>query len=289
MYPSNKRLAMSETLLDWPQISIGELLETIIDYRGKTPPKSSSGITTLTSANVRNGRIDLSKVSFVTQDTYDKWITRGLPKPGDVLITTEAPVGEVASLPGDQIYLITRRMMALRGNPKRLHNDYLKYSLMYWGNIGRLLGATRGSTVPRVLKTDITNLKLPIPPLPEQKAIAHILGTLDDKIELNRQMNVTLEAIARAVFKSWFVDFDPVYAKAMGEDPKGMDAETAALFTDAFVETKGGAVPDGWRVEPIGQHVKAQKGLSYKGSGLVDSGIPLHNLNSIYEGGGYKY
>ena len=89
---------------------------------------------------------------------------------------------------------------------------------------------------------------MPLPPLPEQRAIAHILGSLDDKIELNRRMNETLEAIARALFKSWFVDFDPVRAKAEGRQPAGMDAATAALFPDSFEQSEMGEMPRGWRV-----------------------------------------
>lgn len=92
----------------WPQKTIAEMLEAVIDYRGKTPPKSKKGIPTLTAGNVKAGRIDLSSVSYVSEETYRKWITRGLVQPGDVLITTEAPVGEVALLPDDQTYLITR-------------------------------------------------------------------------------------------------------------------------------------------------------------------------------------
>ena len=93
----------------WPRKQIGGLLVTVVDYRGKTPPKSPRGIPTLTAANIKGGRIDLSKTTFVSRETYEKWITRGLPQPGDVLVTTEAPVGEVASLPDNQTYLITRR------------------------------------------------------------------------------------------------------------------------------------------------------------------------------------
>ncbi len=91
-----------------------------------------------------------------------------------------------------------------------------------------------------------------LPPLPEQRAIAHILGTLDDKIELNRRMNETLEAMARAIFKSWFVDFDPVRAKARGEQPAGLAPEIASLFPDALVETELGEAPKGWEVAAIG-------------------------------------
>ena len=98
----------------------------------------------------------------------------------------------------------------------------------------------------------IQQVVIPLPPLSEQRAIAHILGSLDDKIELNRQMNQTLEEMARAIFKSWFVDFDPVHAKARGEQPAGMDAATAALFPASFEDTELGPVPTGWRIGVIG-------------------------------------
>ena len=94
-------------------------------------------------------------------------------------------------------------------------------------------------------------LGIPLPPLPEQRAIAHILGTLDDKIELNRRMNETLEAMARALFKSWFVDFDPVRAKAEGRDP-GLPKPLADLFPARLVDSELGEIPEGWRPMPLG-------------------------------------
>jgi len=98
----------------------------------------------------------------------------------------------------------------------------------------------------------------------EQRAIAHILGTLDDKNELNHQMNQTLEAIARAIFKSWFVDFDPAWAKMNGEQPVGMDAETAVLFPDTFTDSPLGPIPEGWQVEdlPKALEVNPRRSLS---------------------------
>jgi len=104
------------------------------------------------------------------------------------------------------------------------------------------------------LATDaLEKLEILFPPLDEQKAIAHILGTLDDKIELNQQMNQTLEAIARALFKSWFIDFDPVRAKLDGRQPIGMDAETAALFPAEFEDSALGKIPKGWEIKPFGE------------------------------------
>ena len=112
---------------------------------------------------------------------------------------------------------------------------------------------SEGSTVPHLNMSDIRNLDIPVPPsLPEQRAIARILGALDDKIELNRRMNQTLEEMARAIFKSWFVDFDPVRAKMEGRAPVGMDAKTAALFPHGFEESELGKVPKGWKVGTLG-------------------------------------
>jgi type I restriction enzyme S subunit len=130
---------------------------------------------------------------------------------------------------------------------------------------------------------------LPIPRFGsnEEREIAAILGALDDKIELNRKTAATLEAMVRALYRSWFVDFDPVWAKTEGRPPAHMDAATAALFPDSFGDD---GLPVGWGMKPLSKLVTVDRGLSYKGDGLCDAedGIPLHNLNSIFEGGGYK-
>jgi type I restriction enzyme S subunit len=126
-----------------------------------------------------------------------------------------------------------------------------------------LLGTIRRQVaVAGITGTDLVELEIPLPPQSEQRAIAHILGTLDDKIECNRQMNATLEAMARAIFKSWFVDFDPVHAKAHGEQPGGMDAATAALFPDSFEDSELGPIPAGWRVKPLDEIAHYQNGLA---------------------------
>jgi type I restriction enzyme S subunit len=111
-------------------------------------------------------------------------------------------------------------------------------------------GYNSGSAQPSLNRNFVHPIPIEIPPLPEQRAIAHILGTLDDKIELNRRMNATLEAMARALFKSWFVDFDPVRAKMEGRDT-GLPTDIAALFPDRLVESEVGEVPDGWEVGTI--------------------------------------
>jgi len=114
------------------------------------------------------------------------------------------------------------------------------------------------------------------------------LGAFDDKIELNRQMNATLEALARALFQSWFVDFDPVRARAAGRAPHGMDAATAALFPDNFEESALGEVPRGWKYEYMREVAQFIKGISYKSEHLQNSHAALITLKSIGRGGGYQ-
>ena len=138
-----------------------------------------------------------------------------------------------------------------------------------------------------VTKRDLENIEAALPDLSEQRSIAYILGTLDDKIELNRRINETLEEMARALFKSWFVDFDPVRAKMEGRDT-GLPPDIDALFPDRLVDSELGEIPEGWEVKVLGECIDVARGLSYKGSGLSSDGMPMHNLNSIYEGGGYK-
>ena len=139
----------------------------------------------------------------------------------------------------------------------------------------------RQVAVAGITGTDLVKLFIPLPPLNEQKEIAHILGTLDDKIELNQQMNRTLEGIARALFKSWFIDFDPVRAKLDGHQPSGMDAETAALFPDAFED--GGAIgkiPRGWRLGTLADIADFRNGKGLSNSLYLETGrYPVYGSN----------
>lgn len=148
-----------------------------------------------------------------------------------------------------------------------------------------------GSGVPTLNRNHVHPLPVSVPVVAEQRRIAGVLAALDDRIEVLAQTNVILESIAQGLFKSWFVDFDPVRAKAEGREPDGMDAATAALFPSEFADSELGPIPKDWSVASLADHVDAERGLSYKGAGLgaPGEGVPMHNLNSVLEGGGYKY
>lgn len=134
-----------------------------------------------------------------------------------------------------------------------------------------------GAVMPNLNEGVLRRMPLLLPPLTEQRAIAGILGSLDDKIDLNQQMNETLEGMARAVFRSWFVEFDPVRAKVDGRQPEGLDAAVAALFPDRFEDSHLGPVPQGWRVAPIGTVVEAVGGStpSTEEAAFWDGQIPF--------------
>ena len=129
-----------------------------------------------------------------------------------------------------------------------------------------------GSAQPSLNRNFIHPIEVTVPPLSEQRSIASILGALDDKIELNRKMSSTLEAIARALFKSWFVDFDPVRAKAEGRDP-GLPPEIAALFPDSFEESELGEIPSGWSLKPVADIASASRTMVN----------PLTSLNEVFD------
>ena len=131
-----------------------------------------------------------------------------------------------------------------------------------------------GSAIPSTSREEFYGLSVLVPPLSEQRAIAHVLGTLDDKIELNRRMNETLEAMARALFKSWFVDFDPVRAKMAGRDP-GLPQHLADLFPDRLVDSELGPIPEGWEAKTLGECFNLTMGQSPPGSTYNEHGEGL--------------
>jgi len=261
----------------WRIATLEDCMEVIIDYRGKTPHKSSFGIPLITAKIVKGGRI-LEPDEFIPLEDYDERMQRGIPKAGDVVVTTEAPLGEVGQL-DDRKLSVGQRLITLRGKEGLLNNTYLKFLMQSEFVQNQLYARATGTTVIGIKQKELRRVNLVLPPLPEQRAIAHILGTLDDKIELNRRMNETLEAMARALFKSWFVDFDPVRAKAEGRQPYGMDAETAALFPDSFEASPLGEVPRGWEVSTIGDVCEFAYGKGLKADERQSGSIPVYGSN----------
>lgn len=240
-------------MAEWQSYLLEDCMEAIIDYRGKTPRKTTSGIPLVTAKIVKGGRI-LPVSEYIAEEDYDSWMQRGLPKKGDIVLTTEAPLGEIAQLDGRKVAL-AQRLITLRGNPDILDNNYLKFLLLSAPMQEQLQARASGTTVVGIKQSELRKIVLPLPPLPEQQAIAGVLSALDKKIELNRRMNATLEVMARALFKSWFVDFIPVRAKMEGRALDGLSADIAALFPDTLVDSPLGEIPKGWEVKTLAEIV----------------------------------
>jgi len=191
-------------------------------------------------------------------------------EPGDILLvmTCQTAGGEILGIPGripndGRTYLHNQRMgKPIITAPSRIDKDFLYWLFLSPDFNRELFLSASGTKILHTAPNRIEAFQFLLPPIAEQKAIAHILGTLDDKIELNQQMNQTLEAIARALFKSWFIDFDPVRAKLDGRQPIGMDAETAALFPAEFEDSALGKIPKGWKASSISEIANVTRGAS---------------------------
>ena len=157
-----------------------------------------------------------------------------------------------------------------------LNARYLYYVMCSAEYRQEVLASVTGTTVKHTSPERIKRFRFLLPPLPEQRAIAHILGTLDDKIELNRRMNETLEEIARALFKSWFVDFDPVHAKMEGRDT-GLPSDVAALFPNRLVDSELGEIPEGWEVVPLPEMIEVNPPRSLR-KGEVAPYLDMANM-----------
>jgi type I restriction enzyme S subunit len=246
---------------EWPALSLSEAGVSLIDCEHRTPPASDSGYPYIAIPQIKHGRIDLGEVRRISRKHFVEWTRKAKPEPYDVILSRRCNPGETAFVPLGLECALGQNLVLLRADGTMVFKQFLRWLVRgpdWWEQIGRFINV--GAVFDSLKCADIPDFRLPISPLPEQRAIAHILGTLDDKIELNRRMNETLEAIARAIFKSWFVDFDPVRAKMAGRQPHGMDAATAALFPDAFEDSLLGKIPKGWRAGPFTEEIEVVGG-----------------------------
>jgi len=269
----------------WRESTVGEIAAPVRNALVGGPFGSNlvsrdyveAGVPVIRGQNM-GGRWVAGEFAYVT-DAKANSLDANLARPGDVVFTQRGTLGQVSVVPSAKFdrYLVSQSQMKLTVNRELAdplfiyyvfsteeQQDYIRQNAIQTGVPHTNLGILRGTP-------------LPLPPLPEQRAIAHILGKLDDKIELNRRMNETLEAMARALFKSWFVDFDPVRAKADGCDP-GLPQPLADLFPDSLEDSELGEIPKGWGTHSLGDLLSLDKGLSYKGQFLTEHGVPMVNL-----------
>jgi len=179
--------------------------------------------------------------------------------------------------------------IVVRGKPEVTDNDFAYYLTISPEIRSFAISQMTGSSGRQRVPTDsLGGISVLIPSLKEQRKIVTVLSDLDDKIAVNERMNTTLEAMARALFQSWFVDFDPVRAKLDGSKHACIDEPTANLFPDTFQDSELGNIPKGWQVAPLKDYIDVTKGRSYRSEELSESKTALVTLKSFMRGGGYR-
>ena len=246
---------------EWAKFT--DLLETIVDNRGKTCPVVKTGLP-LIATNCINGK-DLypsyETTRFVSDETYKTWF-RGHPKPGDILFVCKGSPGRTNWVPDPVDFCIAQDMVAVRADPKKVYPKYLFAVLRSHIVQSQIDNMHVGTMIPHFKKGDFDKLNIPLLNSGSQVAVGDLYFELSQRITLLRETNSTLEAIAQALFKSWFVDFDPVRAKMEGRAPEGMDEATAALFPDGLEDSELGLVPKGWGVLPVGDAIDTVGGAT---------------------------
>ena len=293
--------------MKYNEYSFKDLLSVIVDNRGKTCPAVESGIPLIATNCIKNDHLYpiYVNIRYVSQETYDTWFRRH-PEPGDMIFVCKGSPGRVSWVPDPIEFCIAQDMVAIRADETKVYPEYLFALLRSEGTQKQIVNMHVGTLIPHFKKSDFGKLFLQIPGDYEyQKMVGNNYFKFCEKIELNHQINQTLESMAQAIFKSWFVDFDPVKAKIAaieaGEDAEGVtcaamraisgktDDEldqmqagqpdnyaqlktTAGLFPSAMQDSELGGVPKGWTPSSVGAEFNATMGQSPPGDTYNENG-----------------
>ena len=258
----------------WPRVSVVDVCESIVDCVNKTAPVVDypTPYKMIRTTNVRDGWVDLTSVRCVDEATFAKWTRRQRPMRGDVILTREAPLGEVGLLRSDECVFLGQRLVAYRADPRKLDNRFLLYAMLGEDMQGQIRSMGSGATVEHMRVPDCEKLTLRLPAIDIQRRIGAVLSAYDDLIENNTRRIAILEEMARRIYEEWFVRF-----RFPGHEGVRM------------VESELGLVPEGWRAGTVADVAIVYRGRSYKGSELAESGgRPFVNLKCMERDGGFR-
>jgi type I restriction enzyme, S subunit len=293
---------------DWPTVMLKEAGVTLIDCDHKTPKAQEKGFPYVGIPQLKEGRITLDGVRLITEEDFHHWRRKAKPTPNDVILSRRCNPGETAYVPEGLEIALGQNLVLLRSDGKKLYPPFLRWVVHgtnWWNQVSKFINV--GAVFDSLKCADMPNFEIQLPPMGAQLKIAEVLGAFDKKIELNRQINQTLEQIAQAIFKSWFVDFEPVKAKIEakqnGQDPERaamcaisgktdeqLDqlspeqrqqlATTAALFSDELEDSELGEISAGWEVTSLGAITsELRRGVSPKY--VEEGGVQVINQKCI--------
>lgn len=279
----------------WREVAVEEIASKIamgpFGSDIKTDNFVSAGVPIIRGGNLTSGRFCCNEFVFLTEEKADE-LANANAFPDDIVITHRGTLGQVGLVPREPFgrYVVSQSQMKLTCDPELADPVFVYYFFKSPGGQHALLMNTSQTGVPAISQptTSLKKIRFSLPPLNQQRAIAHILATLDDKIELIRRTNQTLEGIAQAIFKSWFIDFDPVRAKMDGRKPFGMDDATATLFPDSFEDSELEEIPKGWRTTTVDNEFNLTMGQSPPGETYNDvrEGVPFFQGRTDF---GFRY
>lgn len=252
---------------NWPRIPVADLCSLIVDCVNKTAPsvEQDTQYKMIRTTNIKNGRIDLTGCRSVSKETFEMWTKRAKVLRGDVLLTREAPMGEVGRVNFDADVFLGQRIVQYRANPEKLTSEYLLYSFLSPDLQYQFKRHdSTGSTVSHIRVPDCLKFEIPLPALRDQQKIAAVLSAIDAKIDCNNRINTELEAMAKTLYDYWFVQFD--FPDANGKPYKSSGGK---MDYNATLKRE---IPAGWEDKQLSQIANITMGQSPTGESLNDSG-----------------
>ena len=241
-----------------------QVVERLIDYRGKTPTKSDTGIRLVTAKIIKDGFIQDDMAEYISEETYDAWMRRGYPEQNDIVITTEAPLGEVAQIRTTERVALAQRVILLRGKPDVIDQQYLFQALKSPRVQAGLQQRATGTTVLGIRQSELRQVEIPYYPLPTQHKIAAILSAYDDLIENNLRRIKILEEMAQNLYREWFVRYRfPGHEQAR------------------FVDSPLGRIPEAWRAKKLGEVLELNYGKALRKDTRRAGEVPVFGSSGV--------
>ncbi|WBA17867.1 restriction endonuclease subunit S [Salinivibrio kushneri] len=266
---------------DWSTVTLAQITSRIGDGLHGTPKYDDSGdYYFINGNNLSNGKVVINEKTKRTDESQYLKHRKDLNS-RTLLVSINGTLGNIGTFQGERVFL-GKSVCYLNILPN-VNKDYVMYVLMSKHFQDYIHNLATGSTIKNVGLKLIREYEFQLPDITTQNKIANVLVSIDSKISLNTQTNQTLEAMAQAIFKSWFVDFDPVKAKMQGKQPEGMNTDTAALFPDKLVESELGLIPEGWIVKPFKKVIDKYVDNRGKTPPVVEDGIPLVEVKHLPE------
>jgi type I restriction enzyme S subunit len=268
----------------WDFLTLEEAGVQLLDCVHKTPAAQETGLPYVAIPQLHKGEIELSDARRISVGDFEEWTKKANPQPFDMVLSRRCNPGETALVRPGMRFALGQNLVLLRADGMRVRPTFLRWmvrSPYWWKEINKFLNV--GAVFDSLRCADVPKFSLPTPPLHQQDAISLLLGALDDKIALNHQMNNTLEAMGRAIFQDWFVDFGPVRSKAEGLPLSGPAQSVAGFFPTGFDDDDR---PSGWSVSTLTKLTsKIGSGATPRGGKevYVDEGTNFIRSQNVYD------